>query len=349
MESGRWTRERALAWMDSRPWVLGCNFTPSTASNQFEMWQEDTFDPGTIDRELSWAAGLGMNTVRVYLHHMLHSHDAAGFLDRAEWFLSCAAGHGISMVPVLFDGVWNPWPKPGPQREPVPRRHNSRWAQSPGAEILSSPERWNELKPYVADVVGRFGSDTRILAWDIFNEPDQVDAKTLTDGSRAEKAEHATALAREVFAWARGAGATQPLTVGVWEYGSDNRPVDAVMNRMALDESDIVSFHCYSPAPVLNGVIDSLASHGRPLLCTEWLARPAGSTADLLPLFRERKVGAINWGLVDGRTQTRFPWRSWTDDVGDDEPWFHELLHRDGSPYDEAEAAIFRTAGGAAD
>ena len=333
--------------MAGRPWPVGCNFTPSSASNQFEMWQEDSFDPATIHRELGWAAGLGMNTVRVYLHHMLHEQDAPGFLDRLEWFLGCAAGHGISMVPVLFDGVWNPWPKPGPQREPVPRRHNSRWAQSPGAEILRSPERWAELRPYVSDVTTRFATDTRILAWDLFNEPDQADAQTLADGSRPEKAGHATALAREVFGWVRETRVVQPLTVGVWEYDDSHRPVDGVMNRMALAESDIISFHCYSPAPVSSAVIDSLSSYGRPLLCTEWLARSAGSTVDLLPIFRERNVGAINWGLVDGRTQTRFPWRSWTEDVGDDEPWFHELLRRDGSPYDIAEAAVFRGVTGA--
>ena len=114
------------------------------------------------------------------------------------------------------------------------------------------------------------------------------------------------------------------------------------MNRVALERSDIVSFHCYEPRPTLNAVIDVLSESGRPLVCTEWLARSAGSTADLLDVFVERGVGAINWGLVDGRTQTRFPWRSWTEPVGDDEPWFHELLRADGSPYSETEAATFR-------
>ena len=81
------------------------------------------------------------------------------------------------------------------------------------------------------------------------------------------------------------------------------------MNRVALERSDIVSLHCYEPRPTLNAVID---------------------------------VDANDWGLVDGRTQTRFPWRSWTEPVGDDEPWFHELLRADGSPYSETEAATFR-------
>lgn len=334
--------------MAARAWPLGCNFTPSTASNQLEMWQPETFDRATIDRELSWAAGLGMNTVRVYLHDILHRDDADGFISRMEWFLECADGHGLSMIPVLFDGVWNPWPKAGPQGAPVPRLHNSRWVQSPGSAILHSPDRWPELQSYVSGVVGHFAGDERILVWDIFNEADQVDAESMKSGSRREKTEHAVGLARLVFDWARAAQPSQPLTMGVWEYGPDNMPVPGPYNELALQSSDVVSFHCYSPRAVLQSVIENLSLHGRPLLCTEWLARTAGSTVDLLPVFRDRNVGAVNWGLVDGRTNTRFPWRSWTEEVGDDEPWFHELLHADGTPYSADEAATFRRLAGIA-
>ena len=348
MESGRWTQERAHSWMDARPWLLGCNFTPSNAGNQLEMWQEDTFDPVTIDRELGWAAGLGMNVVRVYLHHLLHD-EGGRFLRRMDDFLATAASHGIGVVPVLLDGVWHPRPRLGPQPAPKPRLHNSVWVQSPGAEVLYDRSRWGELRPYVSAVVGRFADDPRIVAWDLFNEPDQADVDTLRSGSREEKSVHATDLARDVFSWARDLAPSQPLTVGVWEYDSGGRAVDNRMNEMALSQSDIVSFHCYEPREQLEAVIGHLETHGRPLLCTEWLARTNGSTVDLLDVFVGHRVGAINWGLVDGRTQTRYPWKSWQEPMTDDEPWFHELLHRDGSPYDEAEAAIFRTAGGAAD
>ena len=92
----------------------------------------------------------------------------------------------------------------------------------------------------------------------------------------------------------------------------------------------------------MEAVIDALSAEGRPLLCTEWLARTAGSTVDLLEVFADRGVGAINWGLVDGRTQTRYPWRSWWEEVEEDEPWFHELFHPDGRPYDPTETDLFR-------
>ena len=68
---GRWTAERAKAWYAGLPWQVGSNFIPSTSSNQLEMWQAETFDPATIERELAWAAGLGMKSMRVFLHDLL--------------------------------------------------------------------------------------------------------------------------------------------------------------------------------------------------------------------------------------------------------------------------------------
>jgi hypothetical protein len=55
----RWTREQANEWYGTQPWLVGCNFLPSTAINQLEMWQAETFDPETIDRELGWAESIG--------------------------------------------------------------------------------------------------------------------------------------------------------------------------------------------------------------------------------------------------------------------------------------------------
>ncbi len=342
MNQPRWSVERAARWRREVGWRVGCNFTPSTAGNQLEMWQEETFDPVTIDRELGWAAGLGMNTVRVYLHDIVFRDDAGAFMDRLDAVLSAADAHGIAMVPVLFDGVWNPWPRAGKQPDPVARRHNSVWVQGPGTDILNDETLWDTLRPYVQGVLSRFGNDPRVLMWDLFNEPDQVDAVTLRAGTRTPKIAAATRLVARVFDWACETDPDQPLSVGLWEYGEDGRPAENSLNTLVLERSDVVSFHCYEPGDRLRTVISALRAHGRPLVCTEWLARSAGSTVDLLGVFAEEGVDAINWGLVDGRTQTRFPWKSWTETVTDDEPWFHELLRADGSPYDGAEIETFR-------
>lgn len=307
------------------------------------MWQAETFDIGTIERELTWAAALGMNTIRVYLHNLLFAEDPAALLGRIETVFRVAVSKNIGVVPVLFDGVWNPNPRLGRQPEPKLRLHNSMWVQSPGSDVFYDRSRWNELRAYVLGVLSAFKDDDRVIAWDLFNEPDQVDTVTLKSGSRNEKIATATALVSTVFDWAREVGVTQPLTVGVWEYDENGRVADNSLNRLILARSDVISFHCYEPRQRLAAVIEGLSSHGRPLLCTEWLARSAGSTVDLLQIFKDFGVGAINWGLVDGRTQTRFPWRSWTEPVNDDEPWFHELLHADGTAYDVREAEIFQS------
>jgi hypothetical protein len=216
------------------------------------------------------------------------------------------------------------------------------WVQSPGSDIFYDRSRWSELRDYVSTVLSFFKDDQRVIAWDLFNEPDQVDVVTLKLGSRNEKIATATELVATVFDWARKVGVSQPLTVGVWEYDKDGQLVNNALNQLIVDQSDIISFHCYEPREKLTAVINALATHGRPLLCTEWLARSAGSTVDLLSVFKDAGVGAINWGLVDGRTQTRFPWRSWAEPVNNDEPWFHELLHADGTAYDVQEVETFR-------
>lgn len=342
MTADRWTTDRARQWQDECGWLVGCNFTPSTAGNQLEMWQAETFDPETIGRELGWAAGLGMNAIRLYLHDLVFDADGDAFLERIDRVLDLADGHGIRAIPVLFDGVWNPRPRLGPQPEPKPRLHNSMWVQGPGSEVLLDRSRWPQLRPYVAAVLERFGADRRVVAWDLFNEPDQIDLDTIAAGSGADKSRAATELLDVVFDWSRELDPTQPLTAGIWEYESNHRPTANDLNTLILERSDIITFHCYEPADALTAVIDRLSVHDRPLVCTEWLARTAGSTVDLLDVFATHGVGAINWGLVDGRTQTRYPWRSWTEPVDDDEPWFHELLHADGTPYDDDEAATFR-------
>ena len=342
MVAARWSIERASRWRDDTGWLVGCNFTPSTAGNQLEMWQEASFDPDTIRRELGWAAGLGMNAVRVYLHDLLFQAEAEAFLARVDQFLGLAHDQGIGTIPVLLDGVWHPRPKLGVQPEPKPRVHNSIWVQSPGSKALLDRSVWPRLRAYVQGVLNRFADDSRIIAWDLFNEPDQMDATTIAAGSREQKAAAATSLLDCAFDWAREVDPVQPLTAGIWEYAPDHRPLANPLNSLILARSDIISFHCYEPRAELTSVIDALSGYERPLVCTEWLARTAGSTVDLLAVFAERGVGAINWGLVDGRTQTRFPWRSWTEAVTDEEPWFHELLKRDGSPYDIDEVKLFR-------
>ncbi len=311
------------------------------------MWQAETFDPSTIDRELGWAAELGFNSIRLYLHDLVWSEEGDAFLERVDIVVGLAAGHGIRTMPVLFDGVWDPDPAPGPQREPRPGVHNSIWVQGPGRAVLADRSRWPALRPYVEAVVGQFADDERVVVWDLFNEPNQPNAISYPHREVAHKTRLVDELLNAVFDWAQAVDPSQPLTAGVFNGVSGSVERASRVNRTMLARSDVISFHSYAARKRLIRTIDRLGRYERPLLCTEWLARSTGSTADLIEVFAERGVGAWCWGLVDGRTQTRYPWTSWMRPSPPDGIWFHELLHPDGRPYDEEEADLIRSVAGA--
>ncbi|MCC6420222.1 MAG: cellulase family glycosylhydrolase [Gemmataceae bacterium] len=327
-DAGRWTAKRAKAWYAQQPWLVGCNFIPSTAVNQLEMWQADTFDPVTIDRELKWAAEqFGFNTVRVFLHDLAWDADPKGFKERLEKFLASADRHQIRPMVVFFDDVWNPEPKLGKQPAPRPGVHNSGWMRSPGPKVVNDPAAWGRLEKYVTDVLTTFGKDRRVLAWDLYNEP-----------GNEKQINRSLPLLKQTFAWARKVNPEQPLTVGLWRYDKAFQQ----LNDYQLAASDVTSFHHYGNARDLARLIGELKQHGRPVICTEWMARTRDSTvAANLPVFFKERVGCYNWGLVSGKTQTIYPWGS---KPGSPEPkvWFHDLLRPDGAVYSEEEAKLFR-------
>ncbi len=343
--SERWTAQQANAWYAEQPWLVGCNFVPSTAINQLEMWQADTFDPATIDRELGWAKSIGFNTVRVFLHELPWQEDRDEFFERLDEFLAIAARHGIRPMIVFFDGVWDPDPQSGPQRRPRTGVHNSGWVQSPGRVVLADPARQDALQPYVTDVLTRYANDDRVLVWDLFNEPDNPNTNSYGPLDLKNKDEAAARLVRLAFKWARAVEPSQPLTVGVWRLKDWDRPEQLnEVHRAAVELSDVISFHDYGKPDVTQQRIDELKTYGRPLLCTEFMARGNGSTfEDALPVFKKEKVAAYCWGLVDGKSQTKYPWPTWQmPELGEPDPWHHDIFHTDGKPYREEEVKTIR-------
>jgi Cellulase (glycosyl hydrolase family 5) len=352
-DSMRWSTERAHAWYSRQPWALGANFIPANAINQLEMWQAATFDPARIDLELGWAASLQMNTMRVFLHDLLWQQDAAGFLARIDTYLAIAERHGIRTLLVLFDSCWDPRPQLGAQRPPIPGVHNSGWVQGPGASALVDAGQHARLREYVQGVVGRFANDPRVWGWDVWNEPDNQGGGNghYTPHEAPRKIEHVAALLPQVFGWVREMNPEQPLTSGLWglaDWSLGSTELNAVQ-RAQLEHSDIVSFHEYGWPERFAARIEQLRAYGRPLVCTEFMARSSGSTFDGdLPIAHREHVGMFCWGFVAGRSQTFFPWDSWAKPYVLQPPvvWFHDVLHEDGRPYREAEAALLRRLGG---
>jgi hypothetical protein len=319
--SQRWTPEQAWAWSRKQPWIVGFNYVPSTAANTTEFWSAETFDEKTIDRELGWGAGLGFNSCRVFVQYLVWKHDPAGLKRRLDKFLALAHQHGLTTTPVLFDDCAfgdPPLTEPhlGKQREPIPGMILPSWTPSPGHESLADKDTWPDLEKYIKDIVGTFRGDKRVLMWDLYNEPSR-----------------SLPLVEATFGWARAVHPSQPLTMG--PFGGP-----AGISNRQIELSDVISFHFYGNYEGLRNQIASYKQHLRPVINTEWMARPTGSQWETdLPLFKQEAVGCYNWGLVNGRTQCQF---AWYHKRGTPEPkvWFHDLFHRDGRPYDPAEHEV---------
>jgi hypothetical protein len=343
----RWSADQARQWYDGQPWLVGANYLPRYAINQLEMWQADTWDPKTIDEELDWAASIGMNTVRVFLHDLPFADDREGFFKRIDEFLDICKRHKIRPMIVLFDGVWDPDPQNGLQRRPRTGVHNSGWVQSPGRVILADDAMQDALEPFVTEVINRYADDERVLAWDLFNEPDNDNGNSYGPLELKNKDERAARLVRKSFEWARGVGPKQPLTVCLWRGPAwDNAGELNQVHQAALELSDVVSFHDYGPAEAMQARINQLHKYERPLICTEFMARGNGSTFEaILPLLKKERVGAYCWGLVDGKSQTKYPWRTWQMPIveGEPEPWHHDIFHGDGKPYSEEEVELIKS------
>ena len=289
--------------MPVRAFLVGANYVPATAINQLEMWQADTFDPARIDLELGWADGIGMNTMRVFLHDLAYKQDPRGLPEprRPVPGHRREAPHPPDVRPVRFG--WDPFPATGQQRPPRPGVHNSGWVQSPGKVALEDPTEWPRLEGYVKAVVGRFRDDPRVLAWDLWNEPDNTNEPAYASLEPKNKAELvACAAAAGLRLGARG----RP------DPAADERPVARrrlveahelpAIDRLQLALSDVVTFHSYDPPAQLEARIRQLLPYNRPIVCTEYMARGNGSTFEgSLPVLKKHGIGAINWGLVAGQ------------------------------------------------
>lgn len=321
-----WSEEQANEWYQEWPWLRGANFLPSTAINQLEMWQAESFDTATISRELGWAKDIGMNSMRVYLHHLAWEVDPGGFKERVGQYLSIADKHGISTLFVFFDDCWNPTYKAGKQPDPKPGIHNSGWVRDPGDLLHSDSTVLVTLEKYVKDVLTRFRDDERIVLWDLYNEP-----------GNSGYGNKSLPLLKKVFHWAREINPSQPLSVGVWNANLKE------LGSYQLENSDVITYHNYMDPETHQSWIDSLRSYNRPLICTEYMARTRNSLfKDIMPILKEENVAAYNWGLVAGKSNTIYAWDTPMPDGKEPAVWFHDIFRKDGTPYDINEINLIK-------
>lgn len=323
----QWSKKQAQKWYKSHAWQRGANFIPSTAINQLEMWQAASFDTATIGRELGYAASIGLNSMRVFLHHAAWEQDPQGFKDRMNTYLSIADRYGISTIFVLFDDCWNKTYATGTQPAPKPGIHNSGWLQDPGIRRENNPQLNDTLHKYVVDVMSTFRKDKRIFLWDLYNEP-----------GNSDYGEKSLPLLQLVFTWGREANTEQPISSGVW-----NKSLTK-LNEYQLNNSDVITYHNYADEKEHQEVIDTLRKYGRPLICTEYMARARNSFfANIMPLLKKENVAAYNWGLVSGKTNTIYAWDTPMPDGAEPKVWFHDIFKQDGTPYSTEEITVIKS------
>lgn len=325
-----WSVAKANEWYKSHQWLTGANYIPANAINQLEMWQADTFSPDLIDKELGWANSIGFNTLRVFLYSKAYKQDPEGFLKRVDQFLTIADKHKISPMFVFFDDCWNKTSATGKQPEPKVGVHNSGWLQDPGDPAYKETAGFVELETYVKAVLTRFANDKRVLMWDLYNEP-----------GNSGKLENTIPLLTKTIEWARTINPSQPITIGLWKWNFEK------LNQLQLANSDIVTYHNYEAPDWHQRTLELLKASGRPLICTEYMARSRNSRfANILPLLKKENVGAINWGFVAGKTNTKFAWDTPLADGSEPIEWFHEIFNADGSPYRKDETDLIKKLNG---
>ena len=322
----RWTEKQAQEWGKNTGWLRGSNFNPSTAINQLETWQAESFDTVTINRELGWAEGIGLNVMRVYLHHLAWEVDQAGFKKRLNTYLTISSNHGIKTAFVLFDDCWNPTYKAGKQPDPKPGVHNSGWVRDPGDLFFSDTTLIITLEGYVKDILSTFKNDQRIAFWDLYNEP-----------GNSGYGEKSLPLLKEVFRWGREVNPIQPLTSAVWSINLKE------LNKFQIENSDIITYHNYENPEKHKAAIDTLKIYNRPLICSEYMARRNNSLfTNIMPLLKSNNIGAINWGLVSGKSNTKYAWDEPIADGSEPKLWFHEIFRTDGTPYKQEEVDLIK-------
>lgn len=372
----RWSEEKVWDWYNNQPWLVGTNFITSSSINQLEFWQQESFDSILLEKELKLSASIGMNTHRVFLHDLLWQQDSIGFMERINKFLEISDRNGIKTLFVFFDDVWHPVPTLGKQPEPIPNVHNSGWVQSPGAKILYDSLSHNKLESYVKGIVRRFSNDSRILAWDLYNEPGQKGISShniskerakelygkigieITDENyskynlseidpKHKKQLYSLLLLKKTVGWVRDINPCQPITSGIYEWDIDwgDKEKLSDLNKFIINSSDIISFHSYGSKEEVLRRVKELKKYNRPILCTEYVAREYGNTFHtILPIFEENNIGAFNWGFVSGKTNTIYPWKSWDSTyTAPPAKWHHDIFSQNGQPFSKEEVLYIKT------
>ena len=349
----RWTKERAWQWYNERPWIRGCNYMSADCANRVDQWQslgwEERFE--TTRREFALMRETGFNTIRVILEYAVWRDEHDGFLRRFEDYISLAAEYGISCIVVLANDCMPPmspeWKRPqiGPQKVDwgyhggVKRSQHGIHSEPAPHFWLDEPETREDYFRMVREIVTLYRQDPRILIWDVYNEPGNSLREEITLPN-----------VKALFALVREIDPDQPLTSDGLGISPDRDVPPTPVQAYCQEQSDVITYHCYENLDDHVQILHRLKEHGRPILNTEWLARPLGNDVQtLFPLFWLERIGCVCWGFVAGMYQTYEPW-NWIWEKyekgelpdADFTKWLHDLYRPSHRPYDPKEIEIIQ-------
>lgn len=328
--ASRWSLEKANAYMESFGVVKGVNYVPSYCYSYIEIWHH--FREEWIVRELGYAKEIGINSLRIFVAACQWETRRELVCQNLDRFLTIASEMGFAIMLTLQP---NTYQIPGQMLEEgedpfqicyQPSGHDRSWNYK-GARIFDCKGLWKEDKKgilqFISEIVARYGQDRRVSFWDLYNEP----------------WEECRELLEDAFSCAREQNPIQPLS-SCWR---------------AWDLSDIITFHCYeqpgkAPHKQAGGIhylsfedeLTRATASGRPVLCTECVARTFGNELKaFLPYYSRMHIGFFVWGFCAGSAQYQIPWE-WP--VGSPEPkrWFQCLLYPDGTPFDVEEINLIQ-------
>ena len=361
---GPWTKEKAWAWHDAQPWYRGCNYMPASAANRVDQWQSYGSEArfAEVEREFALAKEVGFNAMRLLILEQgfcvwLQEHDA--FMSNFEQYLTLMEKYGLRAFVCLGNDCSRPkrvWtmPKLGEQPYDVGYHGGRRQTQhggfpgEPGYLMMDDPEYRAKFLRMCRELVTQYAHDGRVAMWELWNEPGA--------GNRGMMS---APLIRDLFALCWKIDPDQPLSANVWSQStgrilSGGEPSE--VEGLAAGLSDVITYHGYHSLADQERLADALAKRwGRPLYNTEWLFRIAGCEfPDNYAFMARRKIGALNWGFVNGKYQTHEPyepmWKTKFDfEGGDVTKWMHDLFRISHHPYDPYEIAVARNVNGWAD
>lgn len=346
-----WSKERIWNWYNARPWIRGCNYMSADCANRVDQWQSLGFEErfATTDRELALLAETGFNSIRIILEFVVWDQEHDSFLERFDRYLDLCAKYGISCMVVLANDCMRPKGaevnKLGPQNVDWGYHGGRKLSQhgnfaGMGHHVLDEPETAPRYFEMVREMVERYKNDERIIIWNVYNEVGNSKRQDVTLPNL-----------KKMFEIIREIDPIQPLTCETWQLGKGKRIEDLPeVQRFALENSDIISYHSYSDYVSNIHTIKVLKELGRPILNTEWLARCLNNNVqEMFPLFYLEKIGSYNWGFVAGKYQTYEPWNNIWEAYEKDPSidwdftkWFHDLYRPNHRPYDPKEIQLIR-------